>query len=406
MASSVNGIANARNGVRVSRPGDKKRKKRRNARTGTVCTEGMKLVVVFVCVALVFFSGIFVGIQFFHSQEDTLTGNSVYPVMVRPPGSPNIRGAGVTLTPAQQQQQRKQDERHLQRQQLAQQQQQEQMQQPPPTPPTPPPRQMQQQQQQQQQRAPPTPPPQQLSAQTPAPVVAVPVPARPMVTDRTVSSVRFSGVESIEVPKQTLDSADGVTVSAWIYLDPNDHTRKMKTVLANRHAGCGTNAARHGYALYVNDWKTENRQLRLMWNDGRDGCKSTVSPNEAIPYGKWTQVGFTIKPSSGRNDYTSSVGLYVNGAIVGQDSTVQRPPQLNTAYPFRIGMHADGEHGFVGNISDVAVLSGHHPEILQQGYFVKADTPGLMAFYRLLDQVTKPKGKGLEQNVCGGGGLN
>ena len=165
----------------------------------------------------------------------------------------------------------------------------------------------------------------------------------------------------------------------------------MKTVAANRYAGCGLTQARLGFALYVNDWNTANRQLRLMWSDGtRNGCEAVESADEAVPYGRWTHVGFTIRPngSGTAGDHRADVKIYVDGRAVGGRDNVVRPPQAErpSGFGFRVGAHADDEHGFIGNISDVAVLRGFHPQVMDaKGAGLTARTEGLLALYRLLD---------------------
>ena len=68
-----------------------------------------------------------------------------------------------------------------------------------------------------------------------------------------------------------------MATQAWVMLDPSDRTGGMKTVAANRYAGCEAEQSHWGYALYVNEWHTDSRELILMWGGSADGCLTIKS---------------------------------------------------------------------------------------------------------------------------------
>ena len=52
--------------------------------------------------------------------------------------------------------------------------------------------------------------------------------------------------------------------TVWIYLDPESVDEKeMRTVLANRNAGCDLNNEGHGFAMFVNTWSTNDRSVQV-----------------------------------------------------------------------------------------------------------------------------------------------
>ena len=109
-----------------------------------------------------------------------------------------------------------------------------------------------------------------------------------------------------------------------MYLDGKDTAAQMKTVVANRFAGCGASADRHGYAFYVNEWNTNNRQLILNWGDAQTGCLRLASQPNALEYDRWTHIGFSISNSA------TTATIFVNGAEAVSDTNIKARPHQNT----------------------------------------------------------------------------
>jgi hypothetical protein len=158
--------------------------------------------------------------------------------------------------------------------------------------------------------------------------------------------------------KDTLDSSTvgsggvDLAVTAWIWLDPKDQGDHMKTVFANRVAGCDVSADRIGYALYVNNWKTRDRALKLDLGTASQGCISLATAGGVIPYGKWTHVGLVMERQQDDPDATM-IMLTVNGDVMISKSV--RRGDGRSHQQFRIGAHVDGQAPFVGNVSELFV---------------------------------------------------
>ena len=125
-------------------------------------------------------------------------------------------------------------------------------------------------------------------------------------------------------PPALLSPPQSLSVSAWVYLDGKDTAAQMKTVVANRFAGCGASADRHGYAFYVNEWNTNNRQLILNWGDAQTGCLRLASQPNALEYDRWTHIGFSISNSA------TTATIFVNGAEAVSDTNIKARPHQNT----------------------------------------------------------------------------
>ena len=69
-----------------------------------------------------------------------------------------------------------------------------------------------------------------------------------------------------------------MSLGLWVWLDPRAETVPvMKTILANKEAGCDAKQGTAGYALYVNEWETSNGQLVLEYGTSRSGCSKLSS---------------------------------------------------------------------------------------------------------------------------------
>ena len=101
-----------------------------------------------------------------------------------------------------------------------------------------------------------------------------------------------------------------LTVSAWIYLDRKGASNTMNTILANKASGCEVTPDRMGYALYVNTWETDDRQLILEWGNEHSGCAKLGRGQSGIliEYDTWTHVTAVLT--------SASVAIYINGQEV------------------------------------------------------------------------------------------
>lgn len=200
---------------------------------------------------------------------------------------------------------------------------------------------------------------------------AVPTPGAP------TRGTPLSGGSLVSLPEPY--DGHAVTVTAWIRLDGANKDPEMKTVAANRWAGCSPTAGRYGFALYVNDWGTHNRQLRVVLGNARDGCVAVFTAQEAIPYDEWTHVALSLGPPGP----SSPVALFVNGRRAAGGTHAR---EAQTMDPLRIGAHSDGEAGFVGSISAVAVYGAQRTEeqiAAEVSHGVPAGDAALLAHFPL-----------------------
>ena len=142
------------------------------------------------------------------------------------------------------------------------------------------------------------------------------------------------------------------TISGWFYLDPKNKGNRMKTLFANRDAGCDISADRYGFAVYVNHWNTNNLAVEVDIGAKNKGCHHMNTGPGIFEYGKWMHVALTMYTPN-PNDQTTFT-LYVNFAKK-VSMRVNREGTRST-YPLRIGAHLDGEAGFIGNVSEVLVF--------------------------------------------------
>ena len=116
----------------------------------------------------------------------------------------------------------------------------------------------------------------------------------------------FDGLNDyVDVPDDGgLSLTDAVTVSAWIWLDPD--------WLPGGHGGAGAIVCKHndvegrGYALRV----LKDRRLRALLQGLNFDSQSKLN------LGQWTHVAFTLDPSNGM------VSLYINGNKEGRGAIV------------------------------------------------------------------------------------
>mmetsp|Transcript_108254 Transcript_108254/g.312856 ORF Transcript_108254/g.312856 Transcript_108254/m.312856 type:complete len:943 (-) Transcript_108254:23-2851(-) len=99
---------------------------------------------------------------------------------------------------------------------------------------------------------------------------------------------------------ETNPDAAEVTFAAWIYMpDVPAHlmpgtSSSMKTIASTKISGCHPSAKSPGWSLFVHEWGTLNRQLRLSWTDQSSACHEVFSKDFLVPLNMWVQVGFSL----------------------------------------------------------------------------------------------------------------
>lgn len=191
---------------------------------------------------------------------------------------------------------------------------------------------------------------------------------------------------------QAVDNAE-VTLGVWIFL-PHvllasfpPSSSSMKTVAATKESGCKKNDNTQGWALFVHEWGTTNRQLRLSWTTSAGACHELFSKTSLVPYNTWVHVGFSLSKNDDRGmifldgqviaDTRSEIGSYTSfGQVLPlQQASVASRLVLHGGSLF-IGGHrpqqsdsAGGQShlfmGFLGDLRLVHATFGNSPEMLR-----------------------------------------
>eukprot|EP00931_Biecheleriopsis_adriatica_P051900 TRINITY_DN30142_c0_g1_i1.p1 TRINITY_DN30142_c0_g1~~TRINITY_DN30142_c0_g1_i1.p1 ORF type:complete len:976 (+),score=142.76 TRINITY_DN30142_c0_g1_i1:26-2929(+) len=171
---------------------------------------------------------------------------------------------------------------------------------------------------------------------------------------------------------------DELTFTAWIYLPKVSElafpasSESMKTIASTKISGCSSSTK--GWAFFVHEWSTLNRQLRLSWSDSQSGCHEIFSDTTLVPWDKWVLVGFSLSRSENRAsividkhlivDTNLGLGKYVlQGKSLALSSAQISTRSIADSGQLRLGAHAvqpnsdyTQSHVFVGFIGDVRVL--------------------------------------------------
>jgi len=106
--------------------------------------------------------------------------------------------------------------------------------------------------------------------------------------------------------KQGVDAQD-IYVGAYIFLPAIEETSmpksspSMQTIAATKISGCQrVTADADGWAFFVHEWGTRNRQLRLSWTDHTSACHELTSKNALVPLNTWVNVGFSLSKDARR----------------------------------------------------------------------------------------------------------
>ena len=137
-------------------------------------------------------------------------------------------------------------------------------------------------------------------------------------------------------------------------MDPSNKEVRMKTLFANRVAGCSAHPDRYGFALYVNHWQTNDRSIELDVGDDEKPCHHETSGPGNFDYGKWTHVALVVTVDEDRDSTTYDVYVDQKKLIYLK---LSHRRYAHSHYPLRVGAHADDLHGFIGNASVISVWS-------------------------------------------------
>ena len=178
-----------------------------------------------------------------------------------------------------------------------------------------------------------------------------------------------------------LDTND-IIVGAWVYLDGQAPDSNMRTIFTNKASGCENLPDRHGFAMYVNAWETNNRQLYVEYGAADSGCHKLDSKGVKLLSNRWYHVALSFL---GR-----TVTLFIDGSVVSEQTDVE-PHKMQEKSPLLVGQYPGGMYPLYGNISHLAVV---HTESTAQVIDVVRflldirhiqKIPGLFALFPLKD---------------------
>ena len=148
----------------------------------------------------------------------------------------------------------------------------------------------------------------------------------------------------------TLDS-ESVLAGAWVYLDEGDALDKdMRTIFSNKRAGCGTQADRNGFSMYVNAWQTHDHRLYVEYGGGQSGCNKLDSSGVELHPHHWYHVALYLGPDT--------AALYIDGSLVSGGLAAGALPSHNVQRerPMWVGQYDGAQYPLYGNVSHLAVV--------------------------------------------------
>eukprot|EP00439_Symbiodinium_sp_Y106_P069013 s1101_g11.t2 len=167
-------------------------------------------------------------------------------------------------------------------------------------------------------------------------------------------------------------------VGTWIYVPSMPESffptssESMKTIAANKFSGCATSS--RGWAFFMHEWATSNRQLRLSWTDHASGCNEIYSGTALVPYDTWVLVGFSLSKAKNRAsivmndqlvvDTQRGIGNYVRqGRMMQIQQAALADRVLSDSKKLLLGAHVLARpeeiaqaHGFIGFMGDVRIF--------------------------------------------------
>eukprot|EP00913_Durusdinium_trenchii_P015044 g14109.t1 len=141
----------------------------------------------------------------------------------------------------------------------------------------------------------------------------------------------------------------------------------MKTIASTKVSGCST--TNKGWALFMHEWSTTNRQLRLSWTDSVSGCNEIYSESTLVPYDKWVMVGFSLSKARNRASIMLDKQLIVDTQLgLGKTMGIQQAGIdqriLSDSGKILFGAHIMPKatdiamaHGFIGFMGDTRILA-------------------------------------------------
>ncbi|CAM9697869.1 unnamed protein product [Heterosigma akashiwo] len=117
----------------------------------------------------------------------------------------------------------------------------------------------------------------------------------------------------------------------------------MHTLVSNKDVGC--QQGNRGFALFVNEWETNDGQVVLEWGDDSMGCHKLRSGGRTFAVGRWHHVAFVL---SGQQ-----ATLYLDGEEVGSSASLRSSVARQNLF---IGQMDGGNYPWGGHLSGLVVM--------------------------------------------------
>jgi hypothetical protein len=136
----------------------------------------------------------------------------------------------------------------------------------------------------------------------------------------------------------------GNEMTVFCFVRP-ESLNDIKSIFSNSSGGATTN----GIRLFLNQFQTNDRSIRIELGNGTVGGTYVTSPNNTITYDTWQQIAFTLSK-------TTAIGnVYHNGLSVGTGTLGVTNYTSNAS--FRFGQFTDSQFPYKGRLSNYLIYN-------------------------------------------------
>jgi hypothetical protein len=136
----------------------------------------------------------------------------------------------------------------------------------------------------------------------------------------------------------------GNELTVFCFVRPSS-TNNIQTIFANSSGGAATN----GIRLFLNNFNTNSRSIRIEVGNGTSGGTYVASSNDTIVYDTWQQIAFTLSK-------TTATGIvYHNGASIASGTLGVTNYNSNAA--FRLGLFTDNQFPYNGRVANYSLYN-------------------------------------------------
>lgn len=198
----------------------------------------------------------------------------------------------------------------------------------------------------------------------------------PVLTNGIVGNGGYFGSANLSIGTIT-NLGNQFTLNAWVKM--ND-VSDIQTIWAEQVGGSGAN----GFSLYVNSYKTTDRQIRLETGNGGSSSENlTASTAGILTPGVWHMVTCVIDRGTGKGL------IYMDGANVTANNAVRTDFALTNIV--HIGLFNDGNFPFHGTIDEARIYAGtNSPNWIWAAYMNVASNSVFQTYSSLSTTVQPP----------------